>query len=265
MLRNREIELIAALVEGTLEDEAEARALIERSDEARAEYETQRITRETLAGVGTAQLSDHERSALHRDLWTAMQRPAPKPERAPWYFVWASAAAVLFVVVGLAAVFTRSGSETADQGVAAETTQAAEAAADAMPQADAMEEAAEGGASSETESDDGAIAEAPAASFAIPTAEFFSETATQVRLGNLDEALARGIGEADEEDRLTCLALAGLDDHEIIGETRDLEPGADTETTPSYLVAVPLNAVIGPETPVFFVAVDTCELVHTQE
>ncbi|HSM45432.1 MAG TPA: hypothetical protein VK969_10490, partial [Acidimicrobiia bacterium] len=73
-MRDDQIELIAALVEGRLEDESEARALIDSAPEFREEYEGQKTAYEMLTRVGTASLSDGERSALHRDVWTSLRQ-----------------------------------------------------------------------------------------------------------------------------------------------------------------------------------------------
>lgn len=113
-MRDQELELIAALVEGRLEDETEARALITSSIEAREEYETQKLAHDALQAMGTARLGEDERAALHRDVWTDLRAGAPTPKtRRPWYYRWVPVAAALFLVVGLAAVLSGGGEETA--------------------------------------------------------------------------------------------------------------------------------------------------------
>lgn len=67
-MREHEIDLIAALVEGRLEDETEARALITSSPEMRQEYQAQKLAYEALAGAGMVRMTESERSALHRDI-----------------------------------------------------------------------------------------------------------------------------------------------------------------------------------------------------
>src|ERR687892_348665 len=101
-MRDQDLELIAALVEGRLDDETEARALIASSAEAREEYEAQKRAYESLAAMGTAHLTETERATLHRDLWTEL-RGGDTPERTktPWYVRWSPVAAGLFVVVGI--------------------------------------------------------------------------------------------------------------------------------------------------------------------
>ena len=86
-MRSHEQELISALVEGRLEDEAEALALIASSPALRSEYEAQKLAYEALTAIPQAQLTDHERAALHRDVWTELQaRPTSLAVRTPWYF-----------------------------------------------------------------------------------------------------------------------------------------------------------------------------------
>jgi len=72
-MRKNEIELIAALAEGRLEDETAARALVDSSAAHRAEYEAHKTALEALIAIPSAQLSEHESAALHRDVWTELQ------------------------------------------------------------------------------------------------------------------------------------------------------------------------------------------------
>lgn len=256
MLRSRDIELIAGLVEGTLEDESEARALIARSDEARAEYDAQKLAFETLSSVPPARLADHERSALRRDLWTTLQSDSgPAPKRAPWYFKWAPVAAGLFVVVGLAAVLTRGGEQQAADsfaeianGLATETTQAA---------ADSLEPAAD----DSMESEEGEDADTATAPLSASPAEFFEDVAAQVRSGSLEDSatLTRDGADTESSDPMSCIETAGLANHDVFAEVAD---SLSSDEPLAYLVAVPSGEDPGPETPVSFVSVDTCEVVY---
>ncbi|MGH8945655.1 MAG: hypothetical protein ACRDVL_05860, partial [Acidimicrobiia bacterium] len=63
-MNEREHQLIAALAEGSLEDESEARSLLERSDEAQAEYRLQVAALQALVEVGSASLQETERAEL---------------------------------------------------------------------------------------------------------------------------------------------------------------------------------------------------------
>lgn len=267
MLNEREIELIASLAEGTLEDETEARALIERSQEAREEYEAHRLTLQALSGVTPVSLTEHERAALHRDVWTALRAdPAPAPGKAPWYYRWVFAAAGLFLVVGLVAVLSQTGgNDSLDMGATAETMSAGDAAA-TTTQAEATDLTSAG-----EDGDDAAdgAAEEAADTMAMAPEEFFAQTAEQVRSGQFDESFTRSYTVTEREDRASCLeeaiAQAVMEDHEVIGEADHSESTDEEPTSTTYLLAVPTDTVIGPDTPVVFVSIEACEIAHVEE
>jgi hypothetical protein len=152
-MRDHERELIAALVEGRLDDESEARALVASSPELHEEYEAQLLAYRALTGAGSVSLSEAERAELHRDVWTALRHRSEAPARGAWYLRAAAVAAGLFVVVGLAAVLSTSGGQDAGVmgGLAAdldvgptseEGREAAEAPADDSDGAETFEDAA---------------------------------------------------------------------------------------------------------------------------
>jgi hypothetical protein len=93
-MRERDLDLIVALVEGRLEDEEEARALIESSSKHRLEYEAQKTAYQALSSAGTASLSETERAGIRRDVWSDLRsRPTPVVPANPWYYRWVSVAA----------------------------------------------------------------------------------------------------------------------------------------------------------------------------
>jgi hypothetical protein len=245
-MREHETELIAALVEGRLEDESEARALIESSEEARAEYQAQRIALEALSGVGPAEMTEHERAALRRDVWTALRigEGSGTPARMPWYLRWSYVAAALFVVVGLVAVLSQAGGDdSGDDAVqlaadTATTTLADSGATRAQDGDEAFEESDE---QSEAMTDG---ADALEAAPAIDTNQM-SEYATQLRSGELDLP-------EETEGQDECLESAGLTDHRVV---------AEIEMETRYLVVLPADESPGAETPITFVDADTCEVV----
>lgn len=126
-MSSRERELITALAEGVLEDESEARALIERSFRLRTQYEEQKRALEALALVPAAELTVSEATDLRRDIWTALTTSEPAPVnagRSPW--AWGYAAVFLFAAVGMVAVLngspwanTASGNLTSSPGTQA--------------------------------------------------------------------------------------------------------------------------------------------------
>ncbi len=207
-MRERDLDLIAALVEGSLEDEAEARALIEASPELRAEYEAQLGVYQMLTTTGPASLADTERAALHRDVWTALRNDAPAAAtRRPWLYRMVSVAAGLLVVVGLAAVVGQnlgSGESTemvaADGGSPETTLGLATAGGEGATDAPTSTTAAEG-----------ATTDAPG----DPDTAFFFDAARTVRENALIEE-PQGGDNAGEEDFSTCLDAAGVPDYEIL-------------------------------------------------
>lgn len=263
-MRKHEIELITALAEGTLDDETQARALVESSNKARVEYEAQKTALAALADVQPAVMSELEKATLHRDTWTALKaQPVALKNTAPWYYRWSYAAAGLFLVVGLVTVLNTdgfSGDDAATEELAtsrdgSESADTSIAAGGADQGAEAPSIAEDGATSDDAGSDD-------------PIVDFFRLEASKVRAGQFATATA---SEADEQQsafdkQSECLLRADLDGYEAVGEVSfaDAEAlGLDPDT--SYLIAVPTLEELGEDTPVAFVEVDTCELVHTDE
>jgi hypothetical protein len=287
-MRDQDLELIAALVEGRLDDETEARAFIASSAEAREEYEAQKRAYESLAAMGTAQLTETERAALHRDLWTELRGgDAPKRTNAPWYVRWSPVAAGLFVVVGIVAVLSGGGG---DSGLDSLTAGGAtdEAAVTTTTAADA------GGDAGELFADDGAVTATTEATtegttaFAAPEeAAVYSADAERVRAGDFSGDRVSAISAAESEDSSLqmcvdeALAEAGLDSYELVAivttPTEEEPPPADEITT----TTTSRSSTTGPETadvavavpdgeepatsPLAFIDVQTCDLVHLDQ
>lgn len=270
-MRDDQIELIAALVEGRLKDESEARALIDSSPVFREEYEAQKTAFEMLRQVGTASLSDGERSALHRDVWTSLrQGTATSPGGGSWYYRWVAVAAGLFVVVGLAAVLGQVGGEgdsggdetfaemAADQDGSAITTAAA--TEDDAAGADRPEESAE----ADTMSDAAATTLAGSESSAPAdgdVAAFYAGEAEKVRSGQFEGRL-QAPDESDSEVA-ACVTDAGLEGHRAVA-TLLAPPGIAGEDDTRLAVAVPDESELA-DAAVVFVDASTCEVVYTDE
>jgi hypothetical protein len=264
-MRKHEIELIAALAEGTLEDETEARALVVSSGKARSEYEAQKTALNALASVPSSTLTDSEKAALHRDIWTQLKaQPVATKKATPWYFRWSYAAAGLFLVVGLVAVLNTDGFSGGDDAATEELA----APRDAGETADTTVGAAGGdeGAEAPSIAEDGASADDAVSD--EPIVGFFMREASKVRAGQF--ATAADTSEDEQQSVLDkqaeCLLRADLDGYEAVGEVSFADAdalGLDPDT--SYLIAVPTVEELGEDTPVAFVEVDTCELVHTDE
>ena len=261
-MRKHEIELITALAEGSLEDETEARALIESSERARTEYEAQKTALDALASVPPAVLTDIEKAALHRDIWTELSAlPVVARTAAPWYYRWSYAAAGLFVVIGIVA-FLNTGTFSADDASAEQLGSSSESAAETTLASPADDGGVEAPAAVEESADAGETG------VVDPVVGFFREHASQLRSGQFSTALAAAEDdrEATVNEHSACLGRAGLDDYEALGEITFVEAGSyglDPETP--YLVAVPTGVSLDESTPVAFVDLLTCDLIHLDE
>ncbi|MEA1902806.1 MAG: hypothetical protein U9N56_04695 [Actinomycetota bacterium] len=270
-MRERDLDLIAALVEGRLEDETEARSLIDSSSKHRAEYEAQKVAYEAVASVPTAQMTEHEKAALHRDVWSALQtEPVVAAKRSPWYFRWSYAAAAVVLVVGVGGMLTQLGGgdsdetffevsagldEGDDEGLLRDSPSAEEGAADVEDDsaAAATTEAAAGGA---------VASRIPPSD---PTEKFFFDQAAEVR-SQAYSALSTDEADSLIETHASCLQRAGLDDYMALAEL-DFEDAETFGLDPAslYLAAIPADIDLDDLTPVAFVELGTCTVVHTDE
>ena len=243
-MRDRDFELIAQLAEGSLEDETEARALVASSEEHRLEYEAQLTAIEALSSVEPVMMTDTERAAIHRDLWTEMTAQARPDIRTPWYYRFVPVAASLFVVVGIGAVIVQDdgGATDGDAPAIAAEQAATTTAADAGDDGGDLFGDAEGGES----------ALSPFAS-----EEVYSRLADDVRSGTV--ATSNQERDADFE---ACLGQIDLDGYELIGPVpAPPEIPADVDLD---LIAAALNG--DPETgPIAFIDADTCEILYLDE
>jgi hypothetical protein len=242
-MAKRDIELIVALAEGRLDDEREARALIERSERLRSIHEAQTRAIEALTALPPAVLTDAERSVLRRDLWTTLtteQAGTTEPARTGWGLHrvgYAAGAAVL--VVGLVAALgqlTPTSDDTA-----------------AIADSDRIQTAGESDGGISPASTD---APPPVNILSGPEMDLFSGYAEQARTGSL-EYLDPSHTIEDHETLMSCIERAGLADHTTLGDV--------VESGRVYTVVVPEGDGVGPETPVAFVDLDTCKIAHLDE
>lgn len=258
-MRKNELELIAALAEGTLEDESDALALVESSPEHRAEYEAQKAALAALRSVGPAALTEAEKSALHRDVWTQLTAQPTAAAKTPWYYRLAfGGAAVVVVVAGVLAVLNQGGADDAG-------TAAFEEVAEDLSQGEAESAAPLAGDGADIEQADTTEAAATDEGLADePGFSYFADVADRYRLQS-----TRAMSSDDDsftEENASCLTRADLDGYVAIGllEVADAKAaGLDAESP--YLVAVPEGAEIDDATPVAFVETGTCLLVHLDE
>jgi hypothetical protein len=240
-MHRHDLDAIAALAEGTIDDETSVRALVDTCEECRAEYESQRAALAALAAVEPASMTETEKAALHRDVWTQMRTgQAPKPSKSWWYRL-SYAAAGLFVVVGVAAVVSQN---TADEAglASAETTEGSNRL----------------DAAGEELQDDATAASATTAAAAEPPGESlqFSMIADQIRSDAESFSYSlfeeEGTARTSDED-VGCIEGAGLDEQQIVGKIDN------------YILAVPEDIEIGSDTPITFVDTNTCTVAHVEE
>ena len=102
------------------------------------------------------------------------------------------------------------------------------------------------------------LAESDGASLqeAAPNIAGLADLADEARLGELKSAdlAATNFDQAMVDDMTQCIESAGLTEHEVVG---------DVEVENHYIVAVPTDSSLGPDTAVSFVDADVCELIHT--
>ncbi|MGD2043890.1 MAG: hypothetical protein PVJ28_09600 [Acidimicrobiia bacterium] len=271
-MRDHELELIAALVEGRLEDEAEARALVESAPQFRVEYEEQKIAYEALSTVGTASLTENERAGLRRDIWTELRAEhSAAPQKTPWYYRWVPALAGMFVVVGLVAVINQGGDDSGEEAVAQlSTNTTAEASSEATESADGETGGDTDSAQEEAMEDEGAgDSQAPEdRSLSPATASFYSAEADMVRSGALAETPSDG-GVEPQDSLAPCLEAASLAGYEplkiltapIQSEGLDLDSIPVPSETSPIIVAIPEGADVSSAV-IAFVDRGSCEVIH---
>ncbi len=248
-MHDHDLDLIAALADGTLDDETTARARIETCPECRDEYLGQRASIEFLASAPQVAMTDFERAGLHRDLWTELRSDPPASKRSPWWYRWSYVAAGLFVVVGLAGVLNGQFGQ-GDQGAVVETFSEIGSGLDAtvedsppqlygQPESDGEESA--GGSDAPTTT----AAAADSTVLPYPFAELAATTRDKQAAGEL--AFQRSSLPAEIEE---CLVKLDLDQLEVV-EDLDLD---------RRLLALMTEG----EPTVTFVTVDDCTVVAVE-
>lgn len=257
-MRRHELELIAALAEGILEDETEARALIESSPAHRAEYEMQKAAIDAMRSVPRAEMTDLEKAALRRDLWTALQSPSTAPAKAPWYYRWSFVAAgVLVVAVGFGAILSQQGEQDAGLSERGATELAQEESATDGELTETTSQAARAQA---PPADEGDLAADDTDAFS----QFFMDNALRARTGAFADfnAMEDATGGSFVAEHAPCVQSAGLEEYEAIGEvTVEQAREAGFDPVYPYLIAVPSGTELSDETPVAFIQFETCEVV----
>jgi len=241
-MHKHDLDLIAALADNSLEDETEARALVESCPECMAEYRSQVEIIGVLVSTPTAAMSEFEKAALHRDLWTEL-RKEPERTATPGWYRWSYVAAGLLVVVGLVGVLNGqiplggSGDEGGFSEISSGLDTAAADDGGAQPFADV----------------DPAAGEAESAGTTMAASEYlslpFADLADEARA--LQRAGERSQLSTDTSKVDRCLEMSGLRDHTVVQEL-DLDQ--------QYLVVMPDDE--DAEQTVTFIAVDDCSIVY---
>jgi hypothetical protein len=185
-------------------------------------------------------MTDAERAAVHRYLWTELRASPARSSSSPWWYRWGYAAAGLFVLVGLVAVLNGGLQLGGGESGAAESfSEVADNATDEgggqVPLAGVPEEGS------------GPTTTAAAAAESLPYP--FSDYAAEARAKrqDVDAATAPTARVEDEE----CLERLGLDSQQVV-DRLDLDQ--------VYLVLMPAEDGAG-ET-VTFVALGECRIAY---
>ena len=248
-MHDHPLDLIAALADGSLSDEAEARALVESCPECREEYRTQTEVIGWLAATPAAEMTDLEKAALHRDLWTELRSQPGKSPATPWWQRLAYVAAGLFVTVGLVSVLNNGAlNDGAESGANTTAAGALDAPTEESPFVAQGSDDGESAPEMTTEttaaaSATTAAAEGGAEGFALP----FAELAEEARANQADRAVTQGT----DRDVEACLARVALDEHVVVDEI-DLDQ--------IYLLVMPEDPEAEPI--VTFVVLPRCEIVY---
>jgi hypothetical protein len=210
-MHEHDLDLIAALADGSLDDESAARALVESCEVCRREHHDQLAALELLASVPPAAMTDIERASLHRDLWTELRKEPAAKTTSPWWYRGSYVAAALFVVVGLLGVinggFVLGGADSAATTVA----EARDASAGEAPMELYGQQSDDGGAESADTFSTTTAAGAAATSLPYPFAEMAESTREKHQDGDLAYQ-SSSVPENIEE----CLARLGLEDLDVV-------------------------------------------------
>lgn len=238
------LDLIAALADGSLGDEAEARALIETCQECRDEHRAQTEVIAWLNASPAAQMTDLEKASLHRNLWTELRNEPTKSPAMPWWQRLSYVAAGLLVMVGLVGVLNNG---VFGGGAESGATTTAAQAFDEAP-TEEVPFVAQGNDDSETAPEMTAETTAAAEgageeSLPVP----FEELADEARANQADRVATQGTDGDTEE----CLARISLDEHLVVDEI---------ELERTYLLVMPVDPEAEPI--VTFVVLPECEIVY---
>lgn len=240
-MHEHDLDLIAALADGSLSDETEARALVESCEVCRDEYRAQTQLIAWLAAAPTPAMTQLDKASLHRELWARLQQEPARRSRTPWWQPLSYVAAGILVVVGLVGVLNNDA--MTGGGDAAATTTAAESAAveDSPGEVPFLAGQDEG----EEELAPQAESTTTAAAESIPPP--FGEMADEIRAAGEERVQTQSLDQDVDE----CLEEVGLDQHFVADEI---------ELDQTYLAVMAEDPEAEPI--VTFVAYPICEIVY---
>lgn len=206
-MHEHDLDLIAALADGSLAEEAEARALVDACDVCRSEYRSQVDVLAWVASAPSVEMTELEKAALHRDLWTELRRDPARAAPVPWWQRWSYVAAGLFVMVGLAGVLNGVMGSGDSGGEAQESRFDLDAAQGGDEAAPFLAEDSDGG---------GESAATTTAAAEQATSVPFPDLADQVRASRETDPATGTTSPDTTADE--CLERVGLDDHIVVAE-----------------------------------------------
>jgi hypothetical protein len=248
-MHEHDLDLIAALADGSASDEHLARTLIETCAVCRAEFEAQTEVIAWLGAAPTPTMTDIERAELRRGVRAGLMSGPSRAAVTPWWQRLGYVAAGLLVVAGLVGVLQRVEiMGGGDQGPVSDVTTAAADGGQEAPTEDAPFEAEGAGEDTAAPTTTAAAAMDTLASeetLALP----FAELAQEARADQTE----RDATTTSDEDR-ECLTRVGLDQHVVVREVE--------ESGVTYLVVVPDEPTA--EDVVVFVEIPDCRIVHEE-
>lgn len=253
-MHEHDLDLIAALADGSLADETEARALIESCDECLAEYQDQVEVLALLVATPTARMNDLERAALHRDLWTELRKSPSTSGSTPWWVRWSYVAAGLFVTVGLVGVLIGQGLLGGGDAQSANTFSEIGSGLDdsgdggELPLSGFDAEGDEDSATTTAAESAATTAAAAVEGLPYPFAELADEARAKLAVDRLSGVLDQPEEASAAEE---CLERLDLADQVVVEEL---------ELDRRYLVVMPEEGT--DDLTVTFLAADDCEIVY---
>ncbi len=249
-MHRHDLDLMAALADGSLHDEDRARSRLTSCEVCRAEYESHRSVLVATRSAEPIEMSGTERAALHRDVLSAMANSASTPTRRS-SFLWPRfgyATVALFLVVGLVGVLSQAGVFSnqdrslgtlggSSNAVTAEGAEKSPQAGFAPPTTAAAtaDMSAAGNGSDDPAAYEPLIEQARKYPRPSPSAGYYSDASVATRAES-------------------CIDQAGLDS--------SFQPIGNVNDASQFILVVPEITELTDETPITVIDFTTCQIVH---